>query len=269
MKKSITILSAAIATLSLAAFGWMNSNTAMSVHENSELKQRGSMDIEVPTIPAEQAEVELFYDLASRFMRTVTKGELDMAESFLDIVPEDPKRTIVSYYSVSVTLLDDYYGTIISETADSKELSAAQINILRSVDYSTNILFKAEYKEKNRETGELEDSYTTPHLTVVPEKQAVHNLGKDALIAYVKENTKKFAGIVEDDKLQPGKVTFTVSKAGNVTDAKLTSTSGYPAFDDKMLELVGSMPGAWEPAKNSVGEKVDQKLVFSFGIIGC
>jgi hypothetical protein len=36
-----------------------------------------------------------------------------------------------------------------------------------------------------------------------------------------------------------------------------------------MTELITNFPGTWEPAENSKGEKVDQELVVSFGLMGC
>jgi hypothetical protein len=36
-----------------------------------------------------------------------------------------------------------------------------------------------------------------------------------------------------------------------------------------MIELVKAIPGTWEAATNSNGDKVEQELVFSFGTIGC
>jgi hypothetical protein len=40
-------------------------------------------------------------------------------------------------------------------------------------------------------------------------------------------------------------------------------------LDKEVLELIVKMPGNWEPAENANGEKVEQELVFAFGIIGC
>jgi hypothetical protein len=36
-----------------------------------------------------------------------------------------------------------------------------------------------------------------------------------------------------------------------------------------MMELIQMTPGQWQPAENELGEKVDQELVVSFGLIGC
>jgi hypothetical protein len=33
--------------------------------------------------------------------------------------------------------------------------------------------------------------------------------------------------------------------------------------------LANNLPGKWQPAENAKGEKVDQVLVLSFGIVGC
>ena len=50
---------------------------------------------------------------------------------------------------------------------------------------------------------------------------------------------------------------------------ELEESSGYPAIDKTMIELLTNAPGKWKPAKNAKGEKVDQQLVFSFGEVGC
>ena len=115
----------------------------------------------------------------------------------------------------------------------------------------------------------MENNYFSPHLTIVPEMQAVYVSGKNSLIEYLKENSKEETSFVLKDKLKAGKLYFTVTKEGKISNAKVRATSGYPSIDEKMIELITNSPGKWEPAKNSEGKKVDQVLVFSFGIIGC
>ena len=44
---------------------------------------------------------------------------------------------------------------------------------------------------------------------------------------------------------------------------------GKAREDNKMIELITKTPGLWIPAENSRGEKVDQELVLSFGMVGC
>lgn len=49
----------------------------------------------------------------------------------------------------------------------------------------------------------------------------------------------------------------------------MTSSSGYAALDERVIQLVNTLPGNWEPATNAAGEKVEQEFVFSFGTVGC
>ncbi|MEL7004496.1 MAG: hypothetical protein AAFN93_17445 [Bacteroidota bacterium] len=64
-------------------------------------------------------------------------------------------------------------------------------------------------------------------------------------------------------------MSFTVTKNGTLENVRLTATSGYPSVDELMVELIDSLPAKRNPAENSEGEKVDQELVFFFGLMGC
>jgi len=111
--------------------------------------------------------------------------------------------------------------------------------------------------------------YTTPHITIVPDKQAEYVRGKDALLSYLKENSLDETTMAEEGKLKPGKIRFTVTRDGKIDDVELISTSGYPRIDKTMIELIINMPGKWHPAENVNGGNEAEKLIFSFGITGC
>ena len=269
MKKSILIFCTILTAFSIMAFGYMDwSNTGIH-HEKKSCNTAFALENDPVINSNKPADINFFYDVDSRYMRTITKKDLHKVRSMAAFLPKEQIESIVSFHSVSVIFLGDNYESIISATGDSFLFNAEQIKLLQSADYSTNILIRAEYQQKNGETGELEESYTTPHLTVVPEKEAAYVSGKDALIEYLKENSKEKTAIVKQDKLQPGKVSFMVTKNGTISNVKLLASSGYPSIDEKMFELITKAPEKWESAENSKGEKVDQTLVFSFGIIGC
>jgi hypothetical protein len=211
---------------------------------------------------------DFFYDMGSRF-GPVKKSDLANAKSIIDFLPPEQTDPVVSYKSVSVIIIKDDRQTDIRETGYSDKLTDNQIKLLRSSDYSTNFLIRAEYLEINKETYELESNYFTPQLTIVPEKQAEYEGGKDALLQYLREFNKENTADLNEDKLQPAKLYFTVTKKGGISNIKLDRTSGYPKIDKTMIELITKAPGKWEPAKNSRGKKVDQELVISFGIVGC
>ena len=238
MKKSILIFCTVLTTFSFMAFGYVNWN--------------------------KQADLDLYYNVDSRFLTTITKENLHKAKSIIDILPEKATNSIVSYQSVQVDIIDKA-----SEPGDGDVLNAAQLKLLQSADYSTNIYIRSDYKTKNADSGELEDSYLTYYITIIPEKEAEFTSGHDALIEYLKENSKEKTAIIKKDKLQPGKVSFTVTKEGIIENVKLTATSGYPSVDKELVKIITNMPEKWNPATDPKGEKVDQKFIFFFGLQGC
>ena len=268
MKKSIIIFCALLASLGLTAFGVLNWNDLMT----DQVERSDSEDIASNTQVIKKIDKRIFsdfiYDVGPRF-GPIKKGDLDKARTFNDFISEEHAKRIVSYKSLSVIYIINDKRSEIRETGYSDELTAAQLELLQSADYSTNFLIRADYQQKNKETGALEDSYSTPHLTIVPEKQAVYLSSKYVLIEYLKENSKEVRANVQADKLQAAKLFFTVTKNGTIENVKLDRSSNYPAVDKRMIELITKTPGAWEPAENSKGEKVDQELVISFGLMGC
>ena len=249
MKKSIIIFCTVLTTFCLMAFGYMNLSNTVTDQKDFN-----------------QADPDLIYKVDSRFMTTITKEDLHKATSVLDIVPKEAEGWWkVSFQTVTVAVLQD--GDEIRAMGNDKVLNAAQIMLLQSTDYSTNFYIKARSKNKHPDTGKIEDYVY--YLTIIPEKEAEYTSGHDALIAYLKENSKEKTAIIKQDKLQPGKVSFTVTKEGKIANVKLTDTSGYPSVDEALIELVSNMPDKWAPATNSKGEKVDQELVFFFGLEGC
>ena len=216
-----------------------------------------------------EAPTEIAFDVDNRFILTVTKEKLHAAKTIYDIVPGDPKVEVVSYSSVSIRTYVDEQQTDIVEIGDRPELTPAQRELLRSLDYSSNFLIRAEFRQKSGETGQTSWNYASPHITIVPEKQAVNSDGKEAMIAHVKKGTSGFGYMVDANTLRSGKINFTVTQDGTLSDVHLTSSSGYAALDERVIQLVNTLPGSWEPATNAAGEKVEQEFVFSFGTVGC
>ena len=268
MKKSIIIFCAVLVTLGLTAFGVLNWNDSMTDQVETSVSEDVAINTQVIGPINKRIFSDFIYDVGPRF-GPIKKGDLDKARTFDDFISEEHAKRIVSYKSLSVIYIINDEQSEIRETGYSDELTAAQLELLRSADYSTNFLIRADYQQKNTETGALEDSYSTPHLTIVPEKQAAYVNGKDALMAYLKENSKEVRTNVQADELQPAKLFFTVTKNGTIENVKLDRSSNYPAVDNKMIELISKAPGTWEPAENAKGEKVDQELVVSFGLMGC
>jgi len=268
MKKSILIFCTVIIILTLTAFSVLHLS-------NSEINELKTLDGELVTMNTsvnDKVTNEIFtdfiYDVGPRF-GSIKKSDLDTMTSLNDIIGEEHVERIIDYKSVSVIVVVNDEKSNIRETGHSDQFTDAQLTLLKSLKHSTNLLFSANLKEKNPETGGLEDTHWTPYLTIVPEKQAEYSEGKEALKKYLKENSENARSHVIAEKLQPAKLYFTVTKNGIIEHVRLDRTSNYPEVDKRMIELITNLPGNWKPAENSEGEKVDQELVVSFGLMGC
>ena len=268
MKKSILIISAVVITLSLIAFGILQPNNS----EVNELKESNAVVMSTTTKDkiTDRIFTDFIYDVGPRFS-PIKKSDLDALRSFNDIIGQEHANRIVEYKWVTVVLIIDDKESNVREFGTSDVLTEAQLKLLHSFDYSTNLMIAADYQGKNKETGALEDTHWTPYLTIVPETQAEYSEGKDALKEYLKEHSKASRDIanVDPEKLQPAKLYFTITKKGTIENVKLDRTSNYPLVDEAMIELIKNTPGTWKPAENLKGEKVDQELVVSFGLMGC
>lgn len=212
---------------------------------------------------------EIFYGVGPRFMMTKTKQELKNIKSVLDFNFCDNPESIVSYSKVSVIVLDHEYNFVRQIDGQEADFNSEQLELLNTVPYSTDLLIRADFKQFGMLSNQLESNYTTPHITVVPEKQAVYRRGEQTLVEYVKNNTLDYASSISKAELRPGKVRFTVSTTGKVENVFLESTSGDVSFDNDVKKLISKMPGSWTPAEDENGNKVEQQLVFTFGIVGC
>jgi hypothetical protein len=240
MKKNVLLFSTILLFIGLAAFAWL---------------------------PENQSEVDFVYDLSPRYVRTFTKTEIGQVRSVADFEDPEKMKRIVSYQSVVVSTFDDKYEPIIEVHGETAEFNDEQLIMLQSVNYSDDILIRTEYMiNKN---GKVETSYTTPHITIVPEIQTEYAGGNQAFLDYVKSHKVHQSTKISKESLKPGKVRLTISKKGTISNVILISTSGYDKIDKQMVELISEAPGSWKAALDSHGQPVEQQLVCSFGITGC
>jgi len=211
----------------------------------------------------------IHYELDSRFLLTVPKDQLRAAKTVDDIVPGHLGQGGLSYSSVNIRTIEREDGTEIVVPGTDTVLNAEQLKFLWSLDYSDNFMIQVMARANYGGVETASTAYFTPHVTIVPEQEAANSLGREALIAHVQNGTSVFAYMVDANTLRPGKVYFTVDKAGTVSAIRLSASSGYPPLDTRVLDLINTLPGTWKPATNAAGEAVEQEFVFSFGTVGC
>ena len=268
MNKRILFFSAVLLSISLSAFSYINwkvnSLGEAQVSCNESYTDNSNMVYTVDPEP------ELIYKVGNRFIHIVTKETIDQAKSIFQILPEyareKTRQRIASYKSVRVGV--DYFNDIF-ETGKNEHLTKAQRQLIHSVDYTGHVIVQIKSLRENPICGNNKDDEIQYFMSVVPENQAKYLDGDEALISYLKENSKAIVSDIERDKVQPGKFDFIVTKEGKIDAVKLNYTSGYSSVDKVLIDLVKNIPGNWEPATNAKGEKVDQGLVFFFGDIGC
>ena len=263
MKKNAAIISLVLITLSLTAFGLLN-------RENSEPIEFDTINYEYPIgeVIDNKDKPNIFFGIGSRF-NGITKSDLNKLETFDDYIGQDHASRIISYKSMSVILLDDTERTNERIPCQSGTFSSEQKNFLNNLEYSTNFMIWADYVEKSEDNGVIQDATWTPHLTIIPEKQAMYKDGDEALLDILKSKSYDLTTTLDQDGLQPAKMYFTISKDGKVIGTDLKRSSGYNELDELMKTLIMNLPSGWQAAENNSGEKIEQTLVLSYGKLGC
>ena len=257
MKTSILLISTTIAIISLPAFSYLTKS------ETPTTCSRAPKEIiKEPKFP-------FFYDYGTRF-GGITKETIRNAKFVTDFFPKEHAERIVSYDKVKLVIINDQGQSDERIYSKGKTLTEAQRKLLLSLNYSTSFNLRADCTHRNPETGEIESSFYSPHLTIVPEKQAVYLDGKEALLDYLIKGSKKEKKIAhQQEKLRPAKLFFIVTKNGSITNVRIGNHSGYEPIDKKLIKLVKELPGKWQAAENDKGEKIDQEFTISYGLEGC
>lgn len=266
MKKSLLIIVAIVFALGLTALGYLSWNGQTYGDKPLSCNDAENSETDLNLLIVEEANSNFSFEIGSRFYATISKKDLLNATSVVDLVPEDAVSwRSVPFESVKITIMAGDFE--LSESGNSKNLNEAQTSLLRTVDYSSNFFINAQGAATDPETGHIENyAY---YFTVVPEKEARYEGGKNALINYLKHGSYDLTKNVNQDKLRQGAIDFTITEKGTISGIQISSFCGYPEIDERMVQLLEDAPGSWDAAENNSGDKIDQIFRFSFGMIGC
>lgn len=275
MTRSKIITGACLLVVGFSGYGYMRLNDRPADCQVSpfseEKNQMAFADQKLNAIvPSAEKNAEINWNLkfGSRFDATISREDLHKARSILDIIPEEASEGIISVESAVVTVLPDESGETV-KFSKSEQLTAEQIRLMQTTNYSDGITMRADYSYNHPETGKLVRDYLVYYMTVVPEKQAVYSPGREEFLHYLMSDFQQFSKSIEQEKLQSGRVMFTVTADGRMDQVHLDSSCGYPQVDERIMNAVKNLPGTWIPASNSYGENVEQQFVFFFGNQGC
>ena len=139
MKNSLIIICVVLTTFSLTAFGFKMWDVNETDQAKTSCNKSKASKNEISK--KNQAEPEFFYEVDSRFNARITKEKLRHAKSIIDLVPRGATRGIESFKEVKIRI--DSQAEEMSEMGDSVVLTTAQLNLLQSIDYSTNFIIEA------------------------------------------------------------------------------------------------------------------------------
>lgn len=267
MKNRIILATAGVLSLGLLAFGFSKWDSLRMKGVKSTKIEPAIFNYYFEAGADDNEYTDFFYDMGSRF-KGISKSTIQNASTISEMLDQQEIDQVDSYKRVSIIILKNDEQTDIRESGYTDKLTESQLKLFSTFTYSTNFLIRADYIPKDKSMQDEFNSFT-PHFTVVPEKQAEYVDGKDALLTYFGARNKKNTKNLDIKMLRPAKMYFTVTTEGKITDIRLDYSCGYSNIDIDMIELLTNTSGKWTPAQNGKGEKIEQELVVSYGMVGC
>ncbi len=264
MKNKMVVISCLLILFNVAACNVINENT---VARNEEVFTEIEADQHLVTV-ANNIDSEFIFDIGPRFQEIKMK-EILALRSFNDLIDDAFAERIVSYKNMSVIIIKEDKESADREMSSTEIFTQAQLNLLKSSPFSTNLMIKANFMENNKDSGRFQQNYHSPYLTIVPEIQAQFKGDLATLKKYLNDNTVALRANIDPAKYQAAKLYFTITEHGTVENIYLDRSSGYIELDLKMIDLITKTQDEWIPAVNMEGQHVNQVLVVSFGLMGC
>jgi hypothetical protein len=271
MKKQIFIYSTLALAAFLTAYGFISDSNAQVVSAKGNSTDYSSSCNAVAAFVAPDfvaMKTEFFYDMGPRF-RPMKKSYLNKAASVSEFLEPQELERFNTFKKISVIKIKPDYSTERRVDVLGTEFSEDQLEFIRSLEYSDSFYIKAYYEGHSNVTGLEENDYFSPHFTVAPEKSAKYSEGMAALLDHFRVNNAELTKSLDQNKLMPAKLFLTVNGSGEVENVYLKHSCGFDQIDERMIKLAKNLPGKWEAAENESGEKVDQELVISYGLVGC
>lgn len=273
MKKNGLIITIGLLTISLAAIAWINkpnnepSTCCIASNNSNQINDSGMPKYQFQAFSSNQFYMNqnMNYQINGNYTHPVTQKQLLSAQSVADIIPQFPFNWIKNYNYVKVNSVDSLQN--FNENGIDHHLNANQKKALINLTHSSTCQIIVGYTTENSITHKLEDKELKYSFTVVPETQAKSNLTPRELSQYFQ---KELGTDLKPYELEKGRVviSFVVNNTGNISDQEVTLSSGNAEIDKNITKALIHLP-TWTPAKDSNGNAVSQKFIFTAGNIGC
>lgn len=267
MKMRTKIITALIVLVGFTTLAFVNKSKEVSSNDLITEKVLAKPQIDQRTgkvyFDFEGEEKELMYGIRGLDMRPIELKKLKEAKSLKDLISGYPTNWITSYVSVELTTTTN--GKTVKAVGKNDILTDEQRKNLNASKMGTSVVIDVKYKYDNPATKKTENNNIHVAMGVIPKTQAEYIGGHQEMGIYLRENG--FNKVPKD--IESAVVIFTVNKDGQVSNARMNTTSGDVETDELLIKLVNGMP-KWKPAENFEGTKVKQDLQFVVGeMVGC
>ncbi|AUC82432.1 energy transducer TonB [Lacinutrix sp. Bg11-31] len=239
-------------------------NCKVSNESELNIKDTAQLESEDQNMTPGESESEYYYGISSRF-EAISKTDLYNATTIFPFNRDHENEKIESVNSTEIIIIENDRQTEKRIYGTSEKLNESQKALFKSLDYNTHFSMKTLFQEKNTDALINEEKKFNPHYTITPEKEAVYTEGEDAILNYLIINSKEETANLDNKKVRPAKIYFTITKEGTIKHVRIDRTTGYSILDKKLTELISNIPGQWQPAKNNNGKIIEQEFAFTFG----
>jgi TonB family protein len=209
---------------------------------------------------------EIRFDVRGSAFHPIKKDQLLNAETLNDIRPNYPSSWITNYTAVEIKSIAQ--GLTMQAEGLNDTLSEAQKQLLRSADIGTNLEFAISHLYRNPVTNASELRKVNFSYTVIPDVEATYVGGTEKLTTYLEEKAISKISEAVAGKMNSATVSFVVNEKGEIKNVQITSSTGDPKTDKRLLSAIQKMPN-WQSAENNEGTKVKQSFLFTIGYPGC
>jgi len=266
MKIRTKIISAVIVVVGFTTLAFVNKSKEgkTSDYINEKVLAKPQIDLRTGKVYFDvEKERELMYGIRALDIRPIELEKLKEAKSLKDLISGYPSNWITSYDLVEI--LTTTNGNTTKAIGKNEVLTDEQRKNLNASEMGTSVVIDVKYKYDNPATNKTENNNMHVTMGVIPKTQAEYIGGHEQMGSYLKQNG--FNLIPKD--LETAVVIFTISEDGQVSNARMNTTSGDAETDKLLIKLVNEMP-KWKPAENFDGIKVEQDLQFVVGkMVGC
>ncbi len=256
MNSSIFTLNLILFLIPAVGFSQQTSPDQLTAYSRSEKKEK------VTTA----ASMNLSYEIHAANNRAVKKEKLKASKFLSEIIPGYPSNWFANF--VSAEIQSTCNGKSMKATSIKDILSSDQKYILNNADIGADIIMNISYKYVNPATDIMTTRNMNVSLRVVPEIEAKFRGGYEQMRKYLKENTIDLITATNTDQLEAGIVKFTINETGEITNIRLSKSTGDLKIDKLLFQAIVKMPH-WKPAETSKGAKVKQEFEFRVGAAGC